>query len=258
MKKIYLLILVSILSGCINAGNNDFFSSRKNFFSYINGYGIYFYNQADEPFLVKSEFTEERNYKLNQSMTAYKGYSVLNNKIYRKDFYQREYVTPNMDGKMYTASIPHKFKKGEKIKLIGQVMIEHVDYRLVPSGLKDFVFLLKEDGELYSKMGQIKGDSLILLDATFYPYPKTLRLVDITSSKSVQSEPTQGFDVKYDGLRLDRIWFTVMDYSRGQGEQGTFENISFPNKPGLIEINGIGFRVLNADADKIDYMVLKN
>lgn len=34
--------------------------------------------------------------------------------------------------------------------------------------------------------------------------------------------------------------------------------MSFPINSGLIDINGIGFRVISADNNKLEYMVLKD
>ena len=47
-----------------------------------------------------------------------------------------------------------------------------------------------------------------------------------------------------------------MDYDQDYNNGGEFEKISFPNKPGLIMLNGKGLRVLKADKDTITYMVL--
>jgi len=109
---------------------------------------------------------------------------------------------------------------------------------------------------LYGRIGQVKDDHLILIDTEFFPYPADLKMQKMTAAYSEQSESITGYDVRYDGIKLDRIWFTYMDYSQPQG--GDFQNLSFPNKSGLININNIGFRVLKADNGKITYMVLTN
>lgn len=256
MRKLCMLLTLSMLAGCVYAGDISIWDSRKNFFDILNGYKISFYD--NEPKLLKSEFIDEKNFKLNESMTAYKGYSVLNNKVYRKDFYSQIYVRPNVDGALNSASIPHKFITTEKYKLIGDVYIGDTYYRLIPSELENFVFLIDEKGYFYKKMGEIKGDNLVLLNSLFYPYPENLHMVNVRTSKSEQTKPVQGFDLKYDGVRLDRIWFTYLQFNDENGQRGTFENMSFPINSGLIDINGIGFRVISADNNKLEYMVLKD
>ncbi len=256
MKKICLLVVPMLLAGCLNAGDYDIFPARNDIFTIANGYGISFYDNDER--LIGSETIEETNYKLNESATAYKGYTVLSNKVYRKDFYEENFVRPNKNGALNSSSLPHKFFAKDKYKLIGEVTIDGKRYRLVPGELESFVFLIDDEGYFYRNMGQVKGGTLVLLDSEFFPYPEDLKMVEVTTSRSEQTKPIKGFDVKYDGVRLDRIWFTYLEYTDDDGEKGTFENINFPNKPGLIDINGIGFRVLQADDEKLQYMVLKD
>ena len=92
MKKYCLLFGISLLSACVYAGNHDEIGGfRKDFFAAFSGYGVSFYDN-EAPQLVNSEVIEERNYKKNQAATAYRGYSVVNSKRYRKDFYSQEFV----------------------------------------------------------------------------------------------------------------------------------------------------------------------
>lgn len=253
MKKIWMLLSLTILAGCLRAENYDILGFRNDIFVMADGYKITFYDK--EPVLIKSEVIEETNYKFNEAQTVYKGYSVLNNKIYRRDVYAQDLVRPNKNGVLSSPGLPRKFSANETFRIIGQVEIDGVVYRLVPDAIEGFAFMIDNQGKFYNKAGEIKDGYLVLLDNEFFPYPKDFRMIDINTSKAEQTKPTEGFDVKYDGIRLDRIWFTYFDYEAG--EKGTFENISFPNKPGLITINGINMRVLQADDGKITYMLLK-
>lgn len=255
MKKSCLLLALLLLPGCFRAGDYDIFPQRNDIFTAWNGYKITFYD--DGPTLLKSERIEEKNYKPNVAQTVYKGYSVLNSKIYRKDYYAQEYLKPNKNGVLNSASLPVGFKADKKYKIIGQVTIDGQVYRLIPSELEDYAVLVNNEGGFYDKIGQINDDYLVLVDSEFFPYPTDLKMVEVKNSSSEQSEAVNGFDVKYDGVKLDRIWFTYLDYSQGNGNSGMFKQISFPDKPGLITINNVGFRVLQADDDKITYMVLQ-
>ena len=256
MKKLCLLLSWVMLSGCFSAGDYNILPQRNDIFTAWNGYKITFYD--DGPQLMRTERIEEKNFKPNVAQTVYKGYSVLNSKVYKKDYYAQEYLKPNKNGVLNSSSLPVGLKSDKKYKLIGQVTIDGQVYRLFPSELDDYAVLVNKDGGFYDKIGQIKDGYLVLLDSEFFPYPADLKMVEVKNSKTEQSEAVNGFDVKYDGIRLDRIWFTYLDYSQGNGNSGMFKQISFPNKPGLITINNIGFRVLQADEDKIIYMVLKD
>lgn len=256
MKKLGLLLTVLAVSACVRAGDHGYLSVRNALVERFNGYNVSFYHD-DGPKLVKSEYIEEKNYRPDEKMVAYRGYSVLNNKIYRKDYYSQHYFKADKNAMMDTSSLPHKIKAGEVFKLIGYATIDGKRYRLFPGDLNDFVIFVDENGRIWNKMGQIRNDSyVVLLNTEFFVKPENVRIVEVSSAKTEQTKPIKGFDVKYEGVRLDRIWFTFFDYSDSQNS-GKFEEISFPNKPGLIEINGVGFRVLHADNDKVEYMVIK-
>ncbi len=253
MKKILMLMSVALLAGCLRAENYDILGFRNDIFVMAEGYKISFSEQ--KPVLVKTELIEENNFKYNEAQTVYKGYSVLNAKVYRRDLYAQELLRPNKNGVLSSPGLPHKLSDKETYKVIGKVEIDGVEYRLLPDAIEGFAFLINNQGEFYGKAGQIKDGYLILLENEFFPYPKDLRMINVNTSKAEQTKPIEGYDVKYDGVRLDRIWFTYLDYQ--SGDKGTFENVSFPNKPGLITINGVNMRVLQADNDKITYMLLK-
>lgn len=256
MKKLAVLFSVLALSSCANMVGKDIGSFRNAPFEYFSTYSISFYDDEEDK-LVKSEYITEDSFKNNVILTAYTGYTVIDTKTYRKDYYRSEILTPNMNGALNSGSVPVGFKKGEKLKAIGQVSIDGTDYVLVEANMKGYVVLVKQDGGFYDNIGQIRNGRLALIDTEFVPYPDNLKLIQVTSSKSTQTEPVKGFDVKYEGIKLDRMQFTILDYSTAQGDRGKFENISFPNKPGIISINGIGIKVLQADKQRIDYIILK-
>ena len=257
MKKLCLLASLALLSGCFRAGDYNILPQRNDIFTMWNGHKITFYDEDDTGYkLLRTEQIEEKNFKPNEAQTAYTGYSVLNSRVYKKYYYAREYMKPNKNGALNSPSLPIILKENKKYTLIGEVTIDGKVYRLVPGELENYASLIDEDGYFYNRIGQIDGSYLVLLDTEFFPYPADLKMVKVQNTKTEQSEAVQGFDVKYDGVKLDRIWFTYLDYDQGFGDGGVFKNISFPNKPGLITINNIGFRVLHADNEKITYMVL--
>lgn len=256
MKKLAVLFSVLALCGCPNMVGKNIGSFRNAPFEYFSTYSISFYDDEDDK-LVNSEYITEDSFKNNVILTAYTGYTVVDTKTYRKDTFRNEILTPNKSGVLNTGSVPVGFKKGQRIKALGQVTIDGVDYVLVETEMKGYVALVKQDGSFYNRVGQIRNGRLALIDADFIPYPADLRLIQVTSSKTTQTEPVKGFDIKYEGVKLDRMQFTILDYSTAQGGKGRFENISFPNKPGIININGIGIKVLDADKQRIDYILLK-
>ncbi|MBR6663916.1 MAG: hypothetical protein IKL33_03710 [Alphaproteobacteria bacterium] len=252
MKKICLFVTVMMLSACFRAGSYDILSQRNDIFTMWNGYKIRYYN--NEPQLIDTQVIEENNFNLNVAQTVYKGNSVLISKSYTRDFYSEIFVKANKRGSLNSSSLPVPIYADKNYEMIGQITIDGKVYRLLPAVMDDYVILIDADGRFYNKMGQIRSGYVVLLDTEMFPYPADLRMVDVTSSRTEDTTAVKGFDVRYDGVKLDRIWFTYMDYD--EVEAGTFKEMSFPDKPGLITINNVGLRVLKADNEKITYMVI--
>lgn len=260
MKKISALIALFSLSACIYAGDMSVLESRKSFVERWSSYPITYFDQGNK--LVKTEYITDKGMPVNEVLTAYKGYTVVDAKTYRKDFYTAEYLRANMDGALSSASIPVVFKKNELKQVVGQVVIDDESFLLVPThenkeGKSDFMVLVRRDGSLYRRLGQIRYKRLVLLGVDYIPYPADLRLEPVTTSRTEQTEPVKGFDIKYEGIKADRMVFTYLDYANSQGDSGRFENLSYANKPGIINIRGVGIKVLDAGKQKIDYIILK-
>lgn len=255
MKKLLALLSLFSLTACVYAGDVSVLDSRKGWVEWFSSYPIDFYDGSER--LVKSEMVTEDSYPNNQILTAYVGYTVVDVKTYRKDFFATEYLRANMKGVLNSASVPVVFEKNERKKVIGEVEIDDVSYLMVPTSLKDFVALVKRDGTVWHKMGQIRHGRLVLLDPDFLIFPESFRFEPLVSSRMVQTEPVKGFDIKYEGIKLDRMVFTYMSYADAQGDRGSFENLTYPDKPGLIDINGVGIKVLHAGNQKLDYIIIK-
>lgn len=253
MKKVILLLMTGIISAC--ASGLNLYPERSLWVESFSTYPIHFF--SGEPELANTEYVEEKSVKSNTALKAYAGYSVLSNKTYQVQQYRELLLKPNENGVMNSASVPGLFFADKPVKIIGTTIIDGVEYRLVPSELNNFVFMIKPNGEVYDEMGQIRNKRLAILEATFVPTPETLRLLPVKNAKTVQTKPVKGFDIKFDGVRDGKIWFTYLDYKQAAGEGGEFENLGFPNKDGIINIKGNKIKILSVDNQKLDYMVLQ-
>ena len=254
MKKIIAGLSVLMLSSCLQAGSYSILPQRNGLFEAWNSYEIDFYDTELQ--LVKTEYITEREFEPNKILSAYVGYSVADLKTYRKDFYKAEYVRPAMNGSLSSASIPVLYKKNEKLQVIGESWVDGERMMLLPTKEKDIVILINGDGVPYHKMGKIQNKRLVLLLPDYVAYPANFYFEPVVTSKTEQTKPVKGYDIKYGGVKLDRMIFTSYDYSSSGGDNGRFENISFPNKQGLIDIYGVGIKVLHAGSQKIDYILM--
>ena len=255
MKKAFILCALLCLNACVYAGEVDVWSGRRAWFDNFNSFSIDYTNNVTK--LVKSEYVSEKSYKIGELRTAFKGYSVLSDKTMLRNYYVREQVRADGDVTLSSVSAPYVYHNNETFNVIGSVNMNGVRYNLIPTQLEDFVVLANNsNGKLYPYTGMIKNKRLILLREEYVPDNKDFRLMPVFITKVEQSKPVKGFDIKYDGVRLKRMWFVYYDYENDSS--GDFKEYSFPAKPGLVNIRGVKLRILSVDEQRIDYMIVED
>ncbi len=255
MKKAFVLCTLLCLNACVYAGEIDVWSGRRTWFDNFNSYSIDYKNNVRN--LVKTENVNEKSFKYNELRTAFKGYSVLSDKTFARSYYVTEKIRAVGDVVLSNVSAPYAYKNNETLEILGYVTIDGVEYSLIPTHLEDFVVLAdSKTGKIYEHTGMInKNKRLVLLRQEFVVNNKNFRFEPVFITKTEQSKPTKGFDIKYDGIRMERMWFVYYDYA--DATTGDFKEYSFPAKPGLINIRGVKIRILSVDDQRIDYMVIE-
>ena len=259
MKKTAILCSLLLLSACIKAGGWDIWPERNVWAESFQTLPIIFYDQSMRP--VKSELLTERSFPVNRVLSANVGYSMVDDKIYRKIYYAQEVVRANMDGGLVSGTYPVEYKKGQELSLFGEVVIDGTLYALISAGDKDFYALVDGQGNLYHRIGQVRHDRLALLNTSFVVYPTKFSFEPVTLSKAVQTSPIDGYDIKYGGLKAGYVSFVYYRYDApsndGLHDSGEFEVISFPAKQSLINIRGVKLKILEAKKESIDYMIIE-
>lgn len=255
MKKILVLCGLLYVSSCVYAGEMNVADSRRKWVESFSSYSISY--RDNSPKLVKTEEINEKSFKKDEIRTAFKGYSVLSDKTFVRSYYVSEAIKANSNVVFSNASAPYRYKRDEIKEIIGYSVIDGVKYALVGTDLEKFVMLVNnENHQVYDKTAMIKDDRLTLLKQDFISSNPDFRFEPIFNTKTEQGKPIKGFDIKYDGIRLDRMWFVYYDYATANA--GGFKEYDFPNKPGLIRIGDVKIRVLAADNQRVDYMVLSD
>ena len=256
---IALTVLASALalSGCIYAGEISFLPERDDFVAGLSSYGIEYLDRSG-PKLIRTETVTESDFAPNKMLTAYKGYSVADTKTYTRNYYVQEAIVAPVNAEIVSGLSPLFIKAEKKYDIIGRVEIDDLVYAVVPNPEGNDAFLVRNDGTILDRLGIIRGDKLKLLDTKHRVEPEDFRFEPVTTSKVVQSELTWGFEIKYAGIKLGRMVFTVLEYDPTNGESGQFVNYNYPNRPGEISIRGLKIRVYEADDEKIAYMIIGN
>ncbi len=254
--KIICLVLCGMLAGCLRAGDYDLLPVRKKIVDNVIGYQIDFADQGEQ--FVSSRNEREQEYVMNKAMTVSRGDSILSDKFFTRNLYSTVRYKPNKKGVLQNQAFPMKIDNRKEYKILGWVNIDGVKYSILESDLDGYVFLFDEDGNFYKNAGWLDDGILKLLDEEIFIYPSDLKMQNVVKTRDEVTNIKKGYEVKYDGVKLDRIWFDYITYDGDNPNKGQLEKLNFPNKPGLIMINGKGFRILSADDNKLTYMVLTN
>lgn len=255
-KQLVCLVLCSFLAGCIRAGDYDLAPVRKKVVNSMNGYKINYHEQREEH--IRTQGDREHDYVKNKAITVRKGEAVLSDKSFDRDTYRTFVYKVNKKGALHNQSYSLRLDNKKEYNILGWVTIDGEKYSVIESDLDDYVFLFDDSGKFYHQAGYIREGILILLDEEVFVYPSDLRIKRIAKTREAVSNIKDGYEIKYGGIKLDRIWFDYMAYDPVNNNGGHFERINFPNQPGLIMINGKGLRVLEADKDALTYMILKD
>lgn len=255
-KQIACLLLCLLSTGCIRAGDYDLVPVRTKIVNSINGYSIDFKEAKEDH--VKRRGVREHDYVMNKAVTVKKGEAVLSDKFFDLDTYRSSVYKVNKKGALQNQAFPLRLDNRKEYDILGWITMNGERYALLESDLEDYVFLFDESGKFYNKAGLVKDGTVMILDEEIFAYPSDLRITEIVKNRDQASNIKNGYEIKYGGTKLDRIWFDYLAYDQIDNNGGQFEKINFPNKPGLIMINGKGLRILNADKDSLTYMILKD
>lgn len=253
MKKLLAFCCAVLVSACSLDEGLEFWEKRGAWVESFQTYAIK--EWPSERRLVKTSEVNEKSAEPGSIRTVFRGYSLLSDKTFRRSYYVLERVRANMNATLSSVSVPYRFKKNQLADIVGTSNIDGEEYRLIKTDLDDFVLLIDQDGKFY-RSGQIRNGRLAVLDVDYIVSNPDFRLVPVMITSTSQTAPVKGFDIKYDGLRLNRIWFTYFDYSTDKA--GGFQDYSFPKEPGLITLGDVQFRVLQADDQRLDYMLISD
>ena len=254
MRKYFVALVCALsLSACVRAGNFDLLPFRSSVVNSLRGHAIH---DFDSKAYQGTSTVRENEVVMNKALNARKGEAVIKDKLYEKSTYLRTVFKPNKSGSLQNLVYPLPLDARKIYESDKWVKIDGVVYHLLATEIDDYYYLFDEDGNFYNHGGIDKNGVLQLMSDEILLYPSDIKMNVISQQIDEVSNVRNGYEVKYGGAELDRIWFDYFVYD-GNAD-GHFERINFPNKPGLITINGKGLRVIRADKDNITYMILKN
>ncbi len=205
-----------------------------------------------------TETVWQRNYILNKRMIAHIGDPVLR----VQGFTKQTYVTGRM-----ILNEPVEFKTDlEYIKLPAR---EYQIYGMFEMNGDSF-FVLPPQNNIYmlaDMSGVIQprflyrirnSEKVTLFRDKAKITPKSVRLKRITESFENKT-PFVDYEVLYDGIKNNQMTFFFKRAVPGtNGEQGSFESLAYPKDSTMISLQGAMLRIIRADKEKLEFIVLKN
>ena len=252
MKKAAIFAFVILTSACSSFA--DFWHEKEVWTQNLVSHDINFF--STEPMVIRSEMVTERTNKTNHILTAYKGQAVVYARVFAKETLAAESVRINKDGSLNSGAAPNNFRKGDTRRVIGTSYVDGYALYLVPSDLEGYVFLVRDNGTFYRKMGQIRNGRLVIMQTEYVPFPEDLRFEPAMGSITEQNRPTDGFEIRFEGIKVTGMEFTYMTFGGASGKVGNFETLRFPARPGLLNIKGNKINVISVNNDRMDFTIL--
>jgi hypothetical protein len=254
MKKILSIFSILVISSCTIYAGNYLEVDKKTGEIIKSGRLEYKKVNSDEK-IVQVNYVTEKNFKQSKIQSTFLGKEMLSIKKFRTDLYKNNFVESNMKAILMTNSTPLIVKKGEKKKIFATLKYNGEEYRLI-NAENNFYYMLNKDGTIFNRIVRIKNGFAELLNNKYYP-SNNVKFLPIIKERKTRTEAITTMSLTYNGIANGNIILNYMKYDLGSSNTGNFETINIPYKTGNIIINDIKLRILNANNQKIEFIVLK-
>ena len=205
-----------------------------------------------------TETVYQRNYILNKRMIARVGDPVLRIQAFTKQNY--------IKGKMileepvdFQTAFEHIKMPAREYRIFGMFELDGESYFVLPP--QGNIYLLADmSGVIQPRfLYRIRNSEKVTLFRDKAKItPKSVRLKRITESFENKT-PFVDYEVLYDGIKNNQMTFFFKRAVPGtNGEQGSFESLAYPKDSTMISLQGAMLRIIRADKEKLEFIVLKN
>ena len=246
------------MSGC--AFIPDFYSDvsreRNNFKSNIT------YALSDYPEFVGlgEKVVYKKNYELNRRYYAAVSDPLIRVQVFAADETARNQVELNEDVKVKVGIEEFSMPK-KTYSIQGTVNIDGKTY-FVLNGYKKYHPMLDENMRMQNRMlyddgGWFSKRFLMLNERLSFNHaaPVFKRKVDISTKKRMIDD----YEIVYDGIKDNQLAFFYKKSVLGSnGYAGSYDTLFYPKDSTMINLNGLMMQIIHADADRIEYIFLKD
>lgn len=116
--------------------------------------------------------------------------------------------------------------------------------------------MLKEDGSIFKNIVRVKDDYAEVLTSEYFSQ-HNVKFLPVIEKRRISTKPITSMSLTYNGIANGNIILNHMTYYLGSNNSGNFQTINIPNKPGNVIVGGAKLRILNANNQKIEFMILQ-
>ena len=205
-----------------------------------------------------TETVYQRNYILNKRMIAHVGDPVLRIQAFTKQNYVKSKMMLEEPVDFQTA-FEHIKMPAREYPIFGMFELDGESYFVLPP--QGNIYLLADmSGVIQQRfLHQIRdSEKVSVFREKGKLTPKRPRLKRISESFENKT-PFVDYEVLYDGIKNNQITFFFKHAVPGtNGEQGSFESLAYPKDATFISLAGAQIRIIRADKEKLEFIVLKN
>lgn len=255
MKKIFISLVLLLVSSCSYMKGDYTLGSRNTFNDFFYTYNVRYYE--DDAFSnSNTETVTVSDYELGAVRYTIPGGIVVSSKILKKEIYTDEFVRPTNKGSLVSYTVPVEFSDEKVYKAIGETEINGEVYRLIEPNRFGDVILIDAEGEIYPRVGRFYNDRLALLSSSFLLEPEGIKFINETKNRFGDENVVAGFEVRYIGLEDYRMVFSLLTISPdGDKDIEQTKTFKFPMYDKTITIDGITIEILSVSDAGIEYKV---
>lgn len=258
MRRVFYFSLILVLNGCIfmpDLVEGRIIDQKR---LYEAGVPLSIQPPPPDDIFTGTETVYQRNYVLNERMIARVGEPVMRVKAFRKqNFVKSEMILEN---EVTVTSVFENFTlKPKAYPIFGMIELERVPY-FVLEPIKNVHLMVDMSGVLQtSLLYDIRdSDKVQLLTDKVKFEPKNPYLVRQKISRESKL-PFTDYEVVYDGIKDNQIsLFHKYAVPGTKGEKGSFDTYTYPADSTMISVEGALIRIIRADPEQIEYIVMKN
>lgn len=258
MRRLFYLLVLPVLASCAVIPDEWIGGSKyeTDMSDLSRSYTIF--PPPPETVFTGSETVYQRNYVLNERMTARVGETVLRVQAFRKENFVSHKMRLDKAVNVKTAFEKFTMPAGE-YPVYGSFEMNNETFFVLPER-KHVYILVNMSGELQPRFlyAMKNSDKVSVFPDKAEFTPANVRMKRAAFSNQAKI-PFMDFEVVYDGIKNNQIVLFHKDSVPGtDGAAGSFETYVYPADATMISVDGALLRIIRADKEKLEFIVIKN